>query len=175
MSQPICRHCAAGVQLFKRCRNLSASTVLQRCSCLSGVPTYMLGTVLHGCSCLSGVKTYLPALCCRVAAVLAVSQPICRHCVAGVQLFKQCQNLCAGTKLQGCSCPSGVKTYLLALCCRGAAVVVVSKPICRHCVAGVQLLKWCQSLSAGTVLQRCSCLNGVETYLPALCCKGVAV
>ena len=26
-------HCAAGVQLFKWCRNLSACTVLQGCSC----------------------------------------------------------------------------------------------------------------------------------------------
>ena len=98
-----------------------------------------------------------------------VSKPICRDCVAGVQLFKWCQNLSAGTVLQGCSCLSGVKTYLLGLCCRGAAVQVVSKPICRDCVAGVQLFKWCQSLSAGTVLQRCSCLSGVKTYLPALC------
>ena len=96
--------------------------------------------MLQGCSNLNGVETYLPALCCRVAAVLAVSKPICRHCVAGVQLFKrcrnisarqcaagvqlfkQCRNLSAGTVLQGCNCLSGVKTYMLALCCRGAAV-----------------------------------------------------
>ena len=153
MSHPICRHCAAGVQLFKWCRNLSAGTVMQGCSCLSGVETYLLalccrdaaikgvskpicGTVLQGCSCLSGVETYLSALCCRVAAVLA-----------------------------------GVATYLLALCCRGAAVKVVSKPICRHSVAGVQLFKWCQNLSAGTVLQGCSCLSGVEIYLLVLCCR----
>ena len=32
-------HCAAGVQLFKWCRNLSACTVLQGCSCLSSVAT----------------------------------------------------------------------------------------------------------------------------------------
>ena len=44
------------------------------------------------------------------------------HCVAGVQLFKQCGNLSAGTVLQGCSFLSSVATYLLALCCRGAAV-----------------------------------------------------
>ena len=82
VSKPICRHCAAGVQLFKcsqnlvaevqlfkRCRNLSASTVLHGCSCLSGVETYLPGTVFQGCSCLSGVETYLPALCCRCAAV----------------------------------------------------------------------------------------------------------
>ena len=65
-------HCAAGVQLSKLCRNLFADIVLQ------------------GCSCLSGVETYLQALCCRVAAVLVVSKPICQHCVAGVQLFKVC-------------------------------------------------------------------------------------
>ena len=128
------------MQLFKRCRNLSA------------------GTVLQGCSCLSGVKTYLPALCCRGAAVSGVLKPICQQCVAGVQLFKQCPNLSAGhctagvqlftrchnlsagtvlqwysclrcvaaylpvTVLQWCSCLSSVTTYLPALCCRGAAV-----------------------------------------------------
>ena len=31
--------CVAGVQLFKRCRNLFAGTVLQGCTCLSGVET----------------------------------------------------------------------------------------------------------------------------------------
>ena len=82
MLQHICWHCAAGVQLFKRCGNISARTVLQVCSFLSGV------------------ETYLPALCCRVAAVFAVSKPIYLHCVAEVQLFKQCRNLSAGTVLQ---------------------------------------------------------------------------
>ena len=66
-----------------------------------------------------------------------VSKPIRWHCVAGVQLFKRCRNLSAGTLLQGCSCLRGVKTYLLALCCR------------------VQLFKRCQNLPAGTVMQRC--------------------
>ena len=139
MSKPICRHCIAGVQLFKWCCNLSACTVLQGCSKLSSVATLLLGTVLQGCSCSSSVATYLLALCCRGAAVKAVSKPICRHCVAEVQLFKWCRNLSAGTVLQGCSCLSGietylpavlqgcsclssVKTYLPALCCRGAAV-----------------------------------------------------
>ena len=114
--------------------------------------------MLQRCSCLSGVETYLLALYCRGAAVKAVSKCISWHCVAGVQLFKWCgilsaghcvaevqlfkqcrnltvghcaaglqlfkwcQNLSAETVLQGCSCLSGVKTYLLALCCRGAAV-----------------------------------------------------
>ena len=109
-------HCAAGVQLFKQCRNLSA-----------------------------------------------------RHCVAGVQLFKQCRNLFPGTMLQGCSCLSSVPTYLPALCCRGAAVLAVSQPICWHCAAGVQLFKQCPNLPVGTVLQGCSCLSSVATYLPALC------
>ena len=131
--------------------------------------------MLQGCSCLSGVETYLPALCCRDAAILAVSKPIYGHCVAEVQLFKQCRNLSAGTVLQGCSCLSGVETYLPALCCRGAAVKVVSKPICRHCVAEGQLFKQCRNLSAGTVLQVCSCLSSVSNYLPALCCRGEAV
>ena len=157
MSKPICGHCVAEVQLVKQCRNLSA------------------GTVLQGCSCLSGVKTYLPALCCRGAAVLGVSKPICLHyvaevqlfkqshnltaghCAAGVQLFKRCRNLSIGTVLQGCSCWSCVKTYLRGLCCRVAAVLVVSKPIFRHCIEGVQLFKQCQNLS------------------PALCCRGAAV
>ena len=172
MSKPICRDCVAGVQLFNRCQNLSA------------------GTVLQGCSCLNGVKTYLPALCCRVAAAKVVSKPICLDCVAKVQLFKQCRNLSAGTVLQVCTCLSGVETYLPGLCCRGAAVLVVSIPICWDCDAEVQLfkwcrnlsagtvlqlLKWCQNLSAGTMLQRCSCLSSVETYLPGLCCRGAAV
>ena len=117
MSQPICRHCAAVMQLFKWCRNLSAGTVLQGCSSLIFVATYLPGTVLQGCSCLSGVATYLPALCCRGAAVKVVSQLISRHCAAGVQLFKWCRNLSAGTVLQRCSCLSGVETYLPALCC----------------------------------------------------------
>ena len=86
-----------------------------------------------------------------------VSKPISWDCVAGVQLFKWCRNLSAGTVLQGCSCLSGVETYL------------------SDCVAGVQLLKRCQNLSVGTVLQGCSCLSGVETYLPGLCCRGAAV
>ena len=73
--------------------------------------------------------------------------------------------------VQGCSCLSGVETSLPALCCRGIAVSVVSKPICQECVAELQLFKRCQNLSAGTVLQRDSCLNGVETYLLALCCS----
>ena len=133
------------------------------------------GIVLQRCSCLSGVEIYLRGLC------------------AGVQLFKWRGNLSAGTVLQGCSCLSGVKTYLPAVCCRGAAVKVVSKPICRDCVAEVQLFKQCKNLSAGTVLLRCSCLSivatylpgtvlqgccflsGVATYLPALYCRGAAV
>ena len=116
-----------------------------------------------------------------------------RHCAAGMQLFKRCRNLSAGTVVQGCSCLSCVETYLPALCCRGAAVKAVSKPICqyyvaevqlfkrcnnlsaRHCAAGMQLFKRCRNLSAGTVVQGCSCLSCVETYLPALCCRGAAV
>ena len=153
MLQPVCQHCVAGVQLLSGVETYLSALCCRGFSCLSGVKTYLLtlccrgaaveavsnlsaGTVLQGCSCLSGVETYLPALCCRVTAVLAVSKPICRHCVAGMQLLKHCPNLPAGTVLQGCSCLSGVETYLLALCCRGAAVLAVSKPICRHCVAG---------------------------------------
>ena len=188
VSKPICQHCVAEVQLFQRCRSLSAGTVLQRCSCLSSV------------------ATYLPALCCRGAAVkavskticrdhvagmqlfkwcqnlsagnvlqrcscLRVSKPICQHCVADVQLFKQCRSLSAGTVLQRCSCLSSVATYLPALCCRGAAVKAVP-----NLPPGtvLQLLKWCGNLSAGTVLQRCSCLRG-KTNLLALCCRGTAV
>ena len=122
VSKPICRHCVAGVQLFKLC-----------------------------------------------------AKPICWHCVAEVQLFKQCRNLSAGTVLQGCSCLGGVETYLLAMCCRGAAVLVVSKPICWDCVAEVQLFKWYRNLYAGTLLQRYSCLSGIESYLSAMCCRGGAV
>ena len=85
-------------------------------------------------------------------------------------MFKWCRNLSAGTVLQRCSCLRGVETYLPGLCCKGAAVKVVSRPICQHCVeevqlfngvkpicrdcvAGVQLFKLCRNLSAGTVLQ----------------------
>ena len=151
MSQPICWHCAAG------------------CSCLSGVKTYLPAlcsrgaavkvvskpsaeTVLQRCSCLSGVETYLPALCCSDAAVKVVSKPFCRDCVAGVQLFKWCRNLSAGTVLQ------------LFKWCRNLPAGTV-----------LQLFKWCRNLSAGTVLQGCSCLSGVETFLPAQCCRGAAV
>ena len=131
--------------------------------CVAGVQLFKwcrnlsAGTVLQGSSCLCGVEIYLPALCCRGAAVQVVS------------------NLSAGTVLQRCSCISGVETYLPALCCRGAAVLVVSQPICLHCAAGVQLLRQCRNLPAGTVLQGCSCLSGVETYLLGLCCRGTAV
>ena len=122
-----------------------------------------------------------------------VSKPICWHCAvevqlfegcrnlsaghgaAGVQLFKWCQNLSVSTVLQRYSCLSGVKTYLPALCGRGAAVKAVSKPNCRHCVAKVQLFKWCRNLFASTVLQGCSSLSGGLTYLPTLCCRGAAV
>ena len=157
MSQPYCWALCSRSWLLKQCGNLSS------------------GTVLQGCSCLSGVETYLPGVCCRGAAVKVVLKPICCHCAAGLQLFKWCQNLSAGTVLQGCSCLSGVETYLPALCCRCAAVKEVSKPICQQCAAGVQLFKPCQNLSASTVLQGCSCLSGVKTYLPALCCRGSAV
>ena len=36
----------------------------------------------------------------------------------------------------------------------------------------MQLLKRCQNLSAGTVLQGCSCLSGFGITCPAMCCKG---
>ena len=140
MLQPICLHCVAGMQLFKQSCNLTAG------HCAAGVQLFKwcrnlsAGTVLQACSCISGVKTFLPGLCCRGAAVKAVSKPICQDCAAGVQLFKWCRNLSVNTVLQGCSCLSGVETYL-----------------------------------PGTVLQGCSCLSGVATYLPALCCRGPAV
>ena len=104
MSKPNCQDCVAGVQLFKWCQNLSAGTVLQGGQLFKWCLNLSAGTVLQGCSCLSGAKTYLPALCCRGAAVEAMSKPICRHCVAEVQLLKQCQKLSAGTVLQRCSC-----------------------------------------------------------------------
>ena len=87
VSQPTCRHCVAGVKLFKQCPNLSAGTVLQGCRllkwcsklsaghCAAGMQLFKLcrnlsvGTVLQRCSCLSGVETYLLALCYRDAAV----------------------------------------------------------------------------------------------------------
>ena len=153
MFEPICRHCFAEVQLFKQCRNLTAGHCAAGMQLFKHCLNLSAGTVLQGCSCLSGVKTYSPGLCCRGAAVYAVSKSMCWHCAAGVQLFKWCPSLSAGN---------------------GAAVKVVWKPICRHCVAGVQLFKRCRNLSTGTVLQGCSCLSGVKTYLPALCCRGAA-
>ena len=176
MSQPTCRHCVAGVQLFKGCPNLSAGTVLQGyrllnwCSnlsaghCTAGVQLFKLcgnlsvSTVWQGCSCLSGVETYLPALYSRAKDYLS-----------------SVATYLPGTVLRSCSCLSGNNTYLPALCCRGAAVKVVSKPTCRHCAAGVQLFKWCQNLFASIVPQGCCCLSGVATYLSTLCCRGAAV
>ena len=187
MSKPICQTCVAGVQLFKRCpnlstghcaavvqlfkwcRNLSNGTVLQGCSCLNGVEpicrhcvaevqlfkrfrNLSAGTVLQRCSYLSGVEPICQHCVAEVQLFKRCRNISAGHCDAGVQLFKWCPNLSARTVLQGCSCLSGVKTYLLALCCRGAAVYVVLKPITRDCVAEVQLFKWCQNLSAGTVL-----------------------
>ena len=140
MSQPICCYFVAKVQLFKQCRNLSAGHCAAGVQLFKQCPNLSAGTVLQGCSCLSGFEIYLPGLCCRGAAVLAVSQPICCYFVAKVQLFKQCRKLSAG-----------------------------------HCAAGVQLFKRCRNLSAGSVLQGCSCLSGVEIYLPGLCCRGAAV
>ena len=103
-----------------------------------------------------------------------MSQPICRHCVAGVQLFKHCLNLSTG------HCAAGLQLFK-------AAAVAADLPAP---VAGVQLFKQCQNLCARTVLQGCSCLSGVATYLPGtvlqlfkrcrnlsagLCCRGAAV
>ena len=138
MPKPICQQCVAEEQLFKQCHNPSAGTVLQRCSCLSGVETLMQALCCRGAAVFYVVSLPIcQALCCRGAAVKAVLQPYCRHCAAGVQLFKWCRNLSARTVLQRCSCLSGVETYLptlwcsclggvetylLALCCRGAAV-----------------------------------------------------
>ena len=80
-----------------------------------------------------------------------------------------------GTVQQGCSCLSGVPNYLPALCCRVQLFKQCRNLTAGHCAAGVQLFKRCRNLSAGTVLQGCSCLSSVETYLPALCCRGAAV
>ena len=44
-----------------------------------------------------------------------------------------------------------------------------------HFATGVKLFNRCRNLSAGTVQQWCSCLSGVETYLPALSCRDAAV
>ena len=112
--------------------------MLQGAGCLSGVGTYLPGTVLQGCR--------LFKRCQNLSA---------RHCAAGVQLIKWCRNLSAGTVLQGCSCLSGVGTYLPGTV--------------------LQLFKQCRNLSARTGEQGCSCLSNVRTYLLALCCRGQAV
>ena len=80
-----------------------------------------------------------------------------------------------GTVQQGCSCLSGVTTYLPALCCGVQLFKQCRNLIAWHYAAGMQLCKRCGNLSAGTVLQWCSCLSGVKTYLPGLCCRGAAV
>ena len=133
--KPICQHCVAEVQLFKRCRILSSGTVLQRCGCLSSIETYLPAQYCRG----AAVKVVLKPICRQCVAEVQL-KPICPHCVAevqlfkrcrnpsarhsaaGVQLFKQCRNLSASTVLQGYSCLSSVETYLPGLCCRGAAV-----------------------------------------------------
>ena len=95
MSQPICWHCVAGVQLFKRCRNLPAGTVMQRCRlfkqcwnlpaghCVARVQAVYAVSELtspalwwSGAGCLNGVWTYLLG---------TVKQ--------GCRLFKWCQFL----------------------------------------------------------------------------------
>ena len=80
-----------------------------------------------------------------------------------------------GTVQQGCSCLSGVTTYLPALCCEVQLFKQCRNLTAGHCAAGVQLFKRCRNLFAGTVLLWCSCLSGVKTYLPGLCCRGAAV
>ena len=98
---------------------------------------------------------------------------ICSHCVAEVQLFKQCRNLSVGTVLQGRSCLSSVETYLPALWCSGAGCLSsVGTYLLGTVLHGCRLFKWCRNLSSGTVLQGRSCLSSVETYLPALWCSG---
>ena len=78
--------------------------------------------------------------------------------------------------LQGYSCLNDVKNLPDGTVLQGLQLFNWCQNLSAgHCVAGVQLFKSCQNLSVGTVLQRCSCLSGVETYLPALCCTGAAV
>ena len=149
MSKNICRHCVAGVQLFNWCPNLSA------------------GTVLQGWICWSGVETYMPAMCCRDAAVKAVSKPIRRHCAAGVQLFKRFWNHLPGNVLQGCRLFERVWTYLLgtveqgAGCLSGVNFYLLSRLdgqnwiYCSTFILG--LIRWCH----GT----CNCFSlGVHSY-----------
>ena len=76
----------------------------------------------------------------RSSPFLLLYAPICLHCVAGVELFKHCGILTSG-----------------------------------HRAAVVQLFKQCHNLTAGHRAAGCSCLSGVATYLPALCCSGAAV
>ena len=57
-----------------------------------------------------------------------------------------------GTVQQGCSCLSGVTTYLPALCCGVQLFKQCRSLTAGHCAAGVQLFKRCRNLSAGTVL-----------------------
>ena len=81
----------------------------------------MSGTVFRSATVLEVLEPTCRALHCRGVAVKAVSQPICRHCAAGMQLFKRCQNLPASTVMQRCR--------LFKQCWNLPA---------GHCVAGVQ-------------------------------------
>ena len=84
-------------------------------------------------------------------------------------------NLTAGTVLQGYSCLSSVKPICWH-CVEGVQLFKQCRNLSnRHCAAGVQLFMGCRNLSASTVLQGCSCLSCVTTYLPALCCRDAAV
>ena len=89
MSQPICRHCAAGVQLFKGCHKLPAGTVMQRCRLFK--------------QCWN-----LPAGHCvaRVQAVYAVSEPTSPALWCG--LFKW------GLNLPPWHCRAGMQVVFLS-------------------------------------------------------------
>ena len=146
MSNPICKHCAAGVQLFKQCPNLPAGIVLQGCSCLSSVPTYLLALCCKGAAVQAVSEPTCQALCCKGVAVSAVSQPIYWHCAAGVQLLKRCRNLPAALWCRGAGCLSSVGTYLPGTVLQGCRLFKRCWNLpSRHCGAG--------------------CLNGVWTYL----------
>ena len=132
--------------------------MLQGCSCLSGVRTYLPGTVLQGCR--------LPKQCLNLPA---------RHCVEGVQSVEVVSESTCGTLYcRETGCLRGVRTYLPGTVLQGSQLFKWCWNLPGlHCVAGVQAV---QAMSEPTFQALCcrgaGCLSGVGTYLPGTVLQG---
>ena len=101
--------CVAGCRLFKRCQNLppkQCGAAVQAVKVCQNLPPMHSGAGVHAVLALS--KPTCRALCCRGAGCLSsveTYQPgiVLQRC----RLFQRCQNLIAGTVLQGAGCLSG--------------------------------------------------------------------